>query len=386
MKKFRVLIILLVCFSFIPLGVKAESISDYRARIKSLEAEKAASNQKSADTQKKIDAAEAKITEITNQIAELKKSSADLKKEIAKLEEQIKEKEQEIKDLVTFYQVSDNDNFYLKYIFGADNFEDFIYRFSVTEQLTDANDKLVDEMNSLIKENEKKIKELENKQSKLNSLSQEFAKQVQSLGAEKKKYNKEALSVDDEIASIKKKISYYQSKGCSETADVAVCSRPKASSYGRASSAASSMTVSAKGFILPTPYGSVSDYYGYRWCPFHGHEFHSGTDIMASCGTTVMASNKGEVVAAGWTDKGFGNWVMVYHAVAGYDYTTLYGHLSSVSVSVGQGVTRGQKIGSVGSTGNSTGCHLHFEAMQGSGYNSSAHFSPSSLVYIPGSW
>ena len=386
MKKSRVLIIIIICLSFIPIGVRAESIADYRARIKTLEQEKAESENKSKEVQEKIDAAEARINEITNQIVQAKKDQETIKKEIAELEKQIDAKEEEIKDLITFYQVSENDNFYLKFIFGADNFEDLIYRFSVAEQLTDANDKLVDEMNDLVAKNEKKVKELDNKQKELDALSAEFAKQVQSLGAEKKKYSHDVLSADDEIEAIKKKISYYQSRGCSETADLAVCSRPKASSYGSAASAAANMTVSAKGFILPLASGSVSDYYGYRWCPFHGREFHSGTDIAAPSGTTVMASNKGEVVEAGWTDKGFGYWVMIYHAEAGYNYTTLYGHLSSVSVSKGQGVSRGQKIGEVGSTGNSTGPHLHFQAMYGSGYDSSRIFSPSNLVYIPYSW
>ena len=98
-----------------------------------------------------------------------------------------------------------------------------------------------------------------------------------------------------------------------------------------------------------------------------------------------MASNKGEVVHAGWLG-GYGYAVIVYHGAAGYNYSTLYGHMSRINVSVGQGVSRGQKLGTVGSTGNSTGCHLHFEALRGSGYNSSSHFSPSSLVYIPSSW
>lgn len=377
---------MIMCFSLVPALVNAESIADYRARIKTLEAEKATANAKSAETQKKIDDAQAKINDITNQIVEVKKGAEDLKKEIAKLEEQIKEKEAEIKDLVTFYQVSENDNFYLKYIFGADNFEDFIYRFSVTEQLTDANDKLVDEMNNLIKENEKKIKELENKQKKLNELNAQMTKQIAQLGTEKKKYSENALSVDEEIATLNKQIKYYQNKGCSETADVAVCSRPKTSSYGRASSSAANMKVSAKGFILPLPYGTVTSYYGGRIHPITGlASHHDGTDIAASTGTTVMASNKGEVVHAGWL-WGFGYAVMVYHGPAGYNYTTLYGHLSRISVSEGQAVSRGQKVGEVGSTGNSTGPHLHFQAMHGSGYNFSGIFDPSNLVYIPYSW
>ena len=71
----------------------------------------------------------------------------------------------------------------------------------------------------------------------------------------------------------------------------------------------------------------------------------------------VLASDSGKVVAAGW-HYSYGNYVEIDH---GNGYTTLYGHMSALSVTQGQGVTQGQKIGEVGSTGNSTGNHCHFE-------------------------
>ena len=106
-------------------------------------------------------------------------------------------------------------------------------------------------------------------------------------------------------------------------------------------------------------------------------------DLAADTGTTVWASQKGEVVYADWL-WGFGNAVMVYHDSC--DCTTLYGHMSRISVYEGQGVSRGQKVGEVGSTGNSTGPHLHFQAMGGSGYSFTDIFDPMDLVYIPYSW
>ncbi|MGW6690633.1 M23 family metallopeptidase [Streptomyces sp. NPDC054961] len=93
---------------------------------------------------------------------------------------------------------------------------------------------------------------------------------------------------------------------------------------------------------------------------------HTGIDFHASSGTEVHAVGMGTVVEAGWGGA-YGNNVVIKHADGTY---TQYGHMSSLSVSVGQQVTPGQKIGLSGSTGNSSGPHLHFEARTGADYGS----------------
>ena len=163
----------------VPCTVNAETIADYRARIKAIEKEKAEKEKQSAEVQDRIDAANKRINEISIQIVQGRKEQENTQKEIERLDNEISIKDEEIKDLVAFYQISSSDNFYLKYIFGADSFEDFIYRFSVAEQLTDANDKLVDEMNALIKENEIKLKAPKNTQ-KI-AFSQSFFSLIQAL-------------------------------------------------------------------------------------------------------------------------------------------------------------------------------------------------------------
>ncbi len=102
-------------------------------------------------------------------------------------------------------------------------------------------------------------------------------------------------------------------------------------------------------FIWPVPnYTYVS-----RWMS----SGHRGADICAAYGTTIIASDSGTVVAAGW-HYSYGNYVEIDH---GNGYKTLYGHMSAISVTQGQAVAQGDKIGEVGSTGNSTGNHCHFE-------------------------
>ena len=101
--------------------------------------------------------------------------------------------------------------------------------------------------------------------------------------------------------------------------------------------------------------GFISSGYGLRW---NGAEFHQGIDIAAEMGTPIVATADGVVTIAGWNAGGYGNMVDIDH---GSGVSTRYGHASAVVVTVGQRVRRGQIIAYVGSTGHSTGPHLHYE-------------------------
>jgi murein DD-endopeptidase MepM/ murein hydrolase activator NlpD len=105
--------------------------------------------------------------------------------------------------------------------------------------------------------------------------------------------------------------------------------------------------------------GTITSPFGWRSNPFGGGspEFHQGLDIAAPSGTTVTAAAGGTIIMAQWYG-GYGNYILIDH---GGGMSTGYGHLSAIYVSNGQTVTHGQAIGAVGSTGQSTGPHLHFE-------------------------
>lgn len=103
----------------------------------------------------------------------------------------------------------------------------------------------------------------------------------------------------------------------------------------------------------------VTSRFGWRTHPLTGNRrFHSGIDIGAPSGTPVVATGSGTVISAGW-NGGYGKAVIIQHNDT---QQTLYGHLSATSVQAGQTITQGTVIGLVGSTGNSTGPHLHFES------------------------
>ena len=116
------------------------------------------------------------------------------------------------------------------------------------------------------------------------------------------------------------------------------------------------------GFMKPLNSYKITSPYGWRVHPiFKSRTFHSGVDMAAPYGTPIYASNSGKVIYSGWYG-GYGKVVIVDHGqINGQNTSTLYAHMSSMAVQVGEYVTKGQKVGNIGSTGYSTGPHLHFE-------------------------
>ena len=119
-------------------------------------------------------------------------------------------------------------------------------------------------------------------------------------------------------------------------------------------------------FKWPAPsYTRISDEYGYRIHPILGtQQFHNGVDMAAPNGSPILAAYDGEVIAASYSPT-MGNYIMIDH---GDGLITIYMHASSVSVSQGTMVARGEQIGCVGSTGRSTGPHLHFSVRENGSY------------------
>ena len=124
----------------------------------------------------------------------------------------------------------------------------------------------------------------------------------------------------------------------------------------------SDLKVGAQGWAVPVK-GPITSPFGARPAPCAGcTTYHEGDDIGAACGTPIHAAHAGTVTYAGW-NGGYGNFILLDN---GGGIGTAYGHNinGGIVVSAGQHVSAGQVIGHVGSTGNSTGCHLHFEVRQ----------------------
>lgn len=147
----------------------------------------------------------------------------------------------------------------------------------------------------------------------------------------------------------------------SQAAPVEASGSVEASSAAPVPSAAAP-SVASTGLRAPLSSMQVSSPFGFRISPITGAagELHTGIDLSAACSTAVKAAGSGTVAEAGWDPYGGGNRIVVDH---GNGLKTTYNHLANIDASVGQVLSQGQQIAGVGTTGASTGCHLHFEVI-----------------------
>ncbi len=171
--------------------------------------------------------------------------------------------------------------------------------------------------------------------------------------------------IDQKVAQLeaeRKAAEEAARKAAAEAAARAAAQQQSSTSAAAAPAATTTTTTYTTGtgsMIWPSNSShTITSPFGYRIHPITGvSKLHTGVDIGASYGTNVLAADSGTVILAGW-NGGYGNCVVISH---GNGISTLYGHMSSIAVSVGQSVSQGQTVGYVGSTGASTGPHLHWE-------------------------
>lgn len=207
---------------------------------------------------------------------------------------------------------------------------------------------------------------------------QERKEAVAKAAAEKKAA--QAAQVAQAASAAKASKSSQASKPATQSKAPVAASKPSGGGKSTQAStpAAPAPSVSGGNWTRPAS-GRFSSSFGYRTHPIHGGQrLHAGVDIANSVGTGIYAAGSGVVFRAGWHSS-YGNHVMITHSINGKTYTTVYAHMTSLNVSVGQAVSKGQSIGKMGSTGASTGSHLHFELHNGT-YSSSSAINPVGIV------
>jgi murein DD-endopeptidase MepM/ murein hydrolase activator NlpD len=200
---------------------------------------------------------------------------------------------------------------------------------------------------------------------------QKLAQEIKTVALEKQEIEKERHLLNSKLKSLESKLLLMEDylskrgviKGSLPMGGASVNKAPYDLSYLQfLEERADYLHTSIRGIPLGYPvYGRITSHMGWRKNPFgRGYEFHSGIDITAPKGSKVLATADGVVEFAGWYGD-YGKTVIIRHPSG---YLTLYGHLSKIDVKEGQRVKAGDVVGRVGSTGRSTGPHLHYEVIK----------------------
>lgn len=333
-----------------------QNISDLQSKQASVVAQKEALDQENELARQEIAVVEEQITVydglIDEKTVELDAAKAEEEEQAVRFRSRVRELEENGK--VSYIAILLESKSLSDLLARMDMIGEIIaYDKKVEDELIAAREKVEDakqELEDARSEQEEKRTELEAEkaelQEKVDAAAALIADLESDIEAYKQAYNeseaaKKALQaqIDQQVAALRQQEQQQQQQDPSYNA-------------GTAAGATGSM-------MWPCPSCHyITSPFGWRYHPvYHENRYHSGVDIGASYGATIVAADGGTVITAG-TVSGYGNCVVISH---GNGLTTLYGHMSSIAVSAGQRVSKGQTIGYVGSTGVSTGPHLHWE-------------------------
>ncbi len=405
-------------------SASAESLNDLKTQQQELNQKKSDLSSNIKRKSSKINQTKSKIDVFMNQInklnskinkldqkinkvlAEIESTTSYIEKlnaSITKLEKNIKERDALLKDRARSIQENGGSVSYVDVLLGSDSFVDFIDRISAVNTLVAADRDIINEQKNDKKKLEEQQKELKqklveqqnnrdqlkalrnslesqkkNKNKVIDRLEAEQAKLLAGKRLAEKEYS-EALTISKKVqASIVKeqarlaKVARQEAERARQEAErarqvksarqtnsqVKKPSIAKTASVSKHSEPAISPNVSSGTWTRPTT-GTITSNSGVRDIGA-GAEVHYGTDIANVQGTPIVAAADGVVFRASPLST-YGNVIMITHSIDGHIWTTVYGHLSGYNTSVGQSVKKGQVIGYMGSTGRSTGSHLHFE-------------------------
>lgn len=350
-KKLLVIFLIITLLISININIKvdAKSIASIKAELEKEKEELNNANKEKELTESQMTNINSNIKQIQSTITENYKKINELNVEIEELNKEIEIKKEEIKKIINFAQISDGEQAYLEYIYGAQDFTDFIYRSAVSEQLSKYNDNLVKEYNKKINDNKNKTEELAKQRADLEKKQKLLEQQYNSLGNNLIEIADTQVDLKDAIKQQEQLIKDYEKMGCRETEEIDACMNRL-----------NSLPPDTK-FWRPLNSSKITSRYGYR--PSLG-DFHQGVDMRASIGTPVYSVAAGVVVST-YEVGGTGKAIYINHNVNGKKYSSVYMHLSRYNVKTGDRVTKDTIIGYSGNTGFSTGPHLHLGILTG---------------------
>lgn len=301
-------------------------------------------------------------TMITQKEEEIEETSRELEEAVKQQEDQYKAMKKRIK-----FMYEKGDTFYLELLLTSGGFADMTNKADYIESLSryDRN-KLEEyvatkELVQLCKE------ELEAEKEVLAEAKLAVEEEEANVSALINQKEQQIIAVTSDITTKEAAIKEYEAMIAQENAEIAALEKAVAEERARLEAENAKARVYNGGmFAWPCPgYKRISDEYGNRMHPILGvQKFHNGLDMAAPGGTAILAAYDGDVVGAAYNNS-MGNYIMIDHGSGLY---TIYMHCSALYVSKGQSVTKGQNIAAVGSTGRSTGNHLHFSVRLNGNY------------------
>lgn len=369
-----------------------DKIEESEKKIKELEKQQAKQeeiiselNNQIAKLNDQLDNVRGQQTIINGDIKETEKKIAELDEEIKDLDAQILQKDEEIEDTIDIFCERIRANYIagetsvLEMFTASSSLGNFLNRLELFRRVTQNDQALVDKLNEEIAAIEDMQKKLEEKKQSVEAEKAALEVKKYDLQAAENELNATQATIIAKSTEVNKKLAAlnYQTKQLQVSVDKynkemdkiedeieAFLKQQQQSSSGSSSNAGSAPSnVSKKGWAWPVPYSNsyITSPYGYRNDPISGvYKFHSGIDIsMAGAyGKKLVATKAGTVVRAVHSGSGYGNYIIIDH---GGGFSSLYAHCSSLAVKVGDKVSQSQVVAYIGSSGYSTGPHVHFE-------------------------
>ena len=351
----------------------SQSIVQHKKELSNAKKKEQAAKALESELKEKVTVVQSQISVLKGQIAEVQNSIGLKEQEIAAKEQQITEKEAEIADqwgdfkqhMAAMQELRDGGS--VAMLSAVNDLYELLTFNEVMQDISIKDTEILDNMKNAKEALESDKLTLESQRSELQSKKADLDAQNSQMRAKQNELNSSVAAAQMSAAEAQQ--AQKDAQAAIESDEMNCEAVKKQIQKMIAAAAASKPTLSFTGFICPLKsYSRISSEYGWRKNPVTGvNKLHAGTDFAAPGGTPIYAAASGYVQVAGWSSGGYGNYVIIYHGKMsdGNQYSTLYGHMRSVATSAGKYVQQGEIIGYVGSTGNSTGNHLHLEVWKG---------------------
>lgn len=351
----------------------SQSIVQHKKELSNAKKKEQAAKALESELKEKVTVVQSQISVLKGQIAEVQNSIGLKEQEIAAKEQQITEKEAEIADqwgdfkqhMAAMQELRDGGS--VAMLSAVNDLYELLTFNEVMQDISIKDTEILDNMKNAKEALESDKLTLESQRSELQSKKADLDAQNSQMRAKQNELNSSVAAAQMSAAEAQQ--AQKDAQAAIESDEMNYEAVKKQIQKMIAAAAASKPTLSFTGFICPLKsYSRISSEYGWRKNPVTGvNKLHAGTDFAAPGGTPIYAAASGYVQVAGWSSGGYGNYVIIYHGkmTDGNAYSTLYGHMRSVATSAGKYVNQGDLIGYVGSTGNSTGNHLHLEVWKG---------------------